>query len=207
MTSTVSVPTVSFSVDLRPQSENRMPKKSRGKVAREDAPTAPDHATIAAQARRSHLRRELGGIVLLLAAVFIAGSLLVGGAAAGRSCTSAGGIFGPVGLPACARGSSFTLGALSARSSSCSFLAVHALRLLGRIEESREGPSLAVLPHDRTRGHRPACCAALARGGKPRSVAGGSLCRADRKLHLRSILRKHSALVGRGSSSRLACRY
>src|ERR1019366_2330168 len=83
-----------------------------------------------------HLRRELGGIALLLASVFVAGSLLAGGAAAGQSCSSAGGIFGPGG--ACLRsGVLLTLGALSA------FIvpfipAVHALRLLGRIEESED---------------------------------------------------------------------
>lgn len=113
-----------------------MSKKPRGKVARDEASAAPDHTAIAAQARRSHLRRELGGIVLLLAAVFIAGSLLAGGRAAGGPCTSAGGIFGPVG--SCLRaGVLLTLGALSAII--VPFIpAVHALRLLGRIEESED---------------------------------------------------------------------
>lgn len=113
-----------------------MPRKPRGKVAKDKAPTAPDHAAIAVQAKRSHLRRELGGIVLLLAAVFIGGSLLAGGAAAGKSCASAGGIFGPVG--SCLRsGVLLTLGALSAII--VPFIpAVHALRLLGRIEESED---------------------------------------------------------------------
>jgi S-DNA-T family DNA segregation ATPase FtsK/SpoIIIE len=114
-----------------------MSKKPRGKfVVKAGTPAAPDPAAIAAQAKRSHLRRELGGIALLLASVFIAGSLLAGGAAAGQSCSSAGGIFGPVG--ACLRSSVLlTLGALSAII--VPFIpAVHALRLLGRIEESED---------------------------------------------------------------------
>src|ERR1035437_10388163 len=114
-----------------------MSKKPRGKVVvKTGIPAAPDHAAIAAQAKRSHLRRELGGIALLLASVFVAGSLLAGGAVAGQSCSSAGGIFGPVG--ACLRSSVLlTLGALSAII--VPFIpAVHALRLLGRIEESED---------------------------------------------------------------------
>jgi len=91
-----------------------MPKKPRGKaVAKTGPPTAPTPEATAAHARRIHLRRELTGIALLLGSVFIAGALLVPGAAAGRSCTSAGGIFGPVG--ACLRSSVLlTLGVLSA---------------------------------------------------------------------------------------------
>jgi DNA segregation ATPase FtsK/SpoIIIE, S-DNA-T family len=114
-----------------------MPKKPRGKaVVKDDAPTALDPAAIAASARRNHLRHELGGIALLLSAVFVAGALLAGGAAAGQSCTAAGGIFGPVG--ACLRSTVLlTLGALSAVI--VPFIpAVHALRLLGRIEESED---------------------------------------------------------------------
>src|ERR1035437_1051159 len=114
-----------------------MSKKPRGKVVvKTGTPAAPDHRAIAAQAKRSHLRRELGGIALLLASVFVAGSLLAGGAVAGQSCSSAGGIFGPVG--ACLRSSVLlTLGALSAII--VPFIpAVHALRLLGRIEESED---------------------------------------------------------------------
>jgi S-DNA-T family DNA segregation ATPase FtsK/SpoIIIE len=87
-------------------------------------------------ARRAHLKRELGGIALLLISIFIAGALVAGGAADGQSCTAAGGIFGPVG--ACLRSSVLlTLGALSAVI--VPFIpAVHALRLLGRIEESED---------------------------------------------------------------------
>jgi S-DNA-T family DNA segregation ATPase FtsK/SpoIIIE len=114
-----------------------MSKKPRGKgVAKGETPTAPNPAAIAGQARRAHLRRELAGITLLLAAVFIAGSLLAGGTAGRQSCATAGGIFGPVG--ACLRsGVLLTLGALSAII--VPFIpAVHALRLLGRIEESED---------------------------------------------------------------------
>ena len=72
----------------------------------------------------------------MLGAVFIAGSLLAGGAKDRASCTSAGGIFGPVG--ACLRSTVLiTLGALAAVI--VPFIpAVHALRLLGRIEESED---------------------------------------------------------------------
>jgi S-DNA-T family DNA segregation ATPase FtsK/SpoIIIE len=114
-----------------------MPKTPRGKAVEKPAQDpAPSPESIAAQARRSHLKRELGGIALLLAAVFIAGSLLAGGAAAGQTCTTAGRIFGPVG--SCLRASILlTLGALSAII--VPFIpAVHALRLLGRIEESED---------------------------------------------------------------------
>jgi S-DNA-T family DNA segregation ATPase FtsK/SpoIIIE len=114
-----------------------MPKKPRGKVVvKTGTPTAPTPEQITALARRRHLRRELGGIALLLAAVFIAGALLAGGALPGQSCTTAGSIFGPVG--SCLRtGILLTLGALSAII--VPFIpAVHALRLLGRIEESED---------------------------------------------------------------------
>ena len=113
-----------------------MTKKLRAKAAPEEPATAPDPAAIAAAAKRSHLKRELGGIALMLGAVFIAGSLLAGGAAAGQSCTAGGGIFGPVG--SCLRSTILlSLGALSAII--VPFIpAVHALRLLGRIEESED---------------------------------------------------------------------
>ncbi|HVT40409.1 MAG TPA: hypothetical protein VHE78_15305, partial [Gemmatimonadaceae bacterium] len=117
---------------------SRMPKKSRARVRKETVPAqvAPDAAMVAAHKRRAHLRREIGGIALLLAAVFIAGSLVAGGAAGGRSCASAGGVFGPVG--ACLRsGVLVAFGELAAVI--LPFIpAVHALRLLGRIEESED---------------------------------------------------------------------
>jgi S-DNA-T family DNA segregation ATPase FtsK/SpoIIIE len=114
-----------------------MPKKPRGKVVvKTETPAAPSPEAIASHARRTHLRRELSGIALMLGAVFIAGALLAGGAADGQSCTTAGSIFGPVG--SCLRSSILlTLGALSAII--VPFIpAVHALRLLGRIEESED---------------------------------------------------------------------
>jgi S-DNA-T family DNA segregation ATPase FtsK/SpoIIIE len=115
-----------------------MPKTTRERPARRGASRdqAPDEATLARTARRAHLRRELGGIALLLAAVFIAGSLLAGEADAGQSCTTAHGIFGPVG--ACVRSSVLLLfGALAA--TIVPFIpCVHALRLLGRLEESED---------------------------------------------------------------------
>ncbi len=114
-----------------------MPKKPRGKVVvKNEIPDAPTPDQIATLARRIHLRRELGGIALMLGAVFIAGSLLAGGARDGGSCSTAGSIFGPVG--SCLRSSILlTLGALSAII--VPFIpAVHALRLLGRIEESED---------------------------------------------------------------------
>ena len=114
-----------------------MPKKPRGKVVVKDDPaTEATPEQIAVLARRIHLRRELGGIALMLAAVFIAGSLLAGGAQNGQRCATAGSIFGPVG--SCLRsGILLTLGALSAII--VPFIpGVHALRLLGRIEESED---------------------------------------------------------------------
>ena len=112
-----------------------MPKKPRERTD-EPADLAPDPLAIAAHARRKHLRREIGGIALLLAAVFVAGSLLAGGATGSRNCTSGFGIFGPVG--SCLRsGILLTLGALAAVI--VPFIpTVHALRLLGRIPESED---------------------------------------------------------------------
>jgi S-DNA-T family DNA segregation ATPase FtsK/SpoIIIE len=115
-----------------------MPRKPRAKARKDSVPAkaAPDAEVLAALKRRTHLRREIGGIALLLAAVFIAGSLVAGGVAAGRSCASAGGVFGPVG--ACLRsGVLVALGVLAA--AIVPFIpAVHALRLLDRIEESED---------------------------------------------------------------------
>ena len=115
-----------------------MKKKPRAKAGNAAGPAlgAPDAETLAHRARSAHLRRELGGIALLLASVFIAGSLLAGGAASGKSCASADGIFGPVG--SCLRATVLvTFGALAAVI--VPFIpAVHALRLLGRIAESED---------------------------------------------------------------------
>jgi S-DNA-T family DNA segregation ATPase FtsK/SpoIIIE len=86
--------------------------------------------------RRAHLRREIGGAALLLAAFFIAGALVAGGTTAGQACTGSGGIFGPVG--ACLRSAVLlSVGALAAVI--VPFIpVVHALRLLGRIEENAD---------------------------------------------------------------------
>jgi S-DNA-T family DNA segregation ATPase FtsK/SpoIIIE len=116
----------------------KRPRKARAeaRVVRDEPAPEPDPAALKRAARSAHLKREIGGIVLLLGAVFVAGALLVGGAADGQSCTAAGSIFGPVG--ACLRSTILlTLGALSAVI--IPFIpAVHALRLLGRIEESED---------------------------------------------------------------------
>ena len=116
----------------------RAPRAPRVRAkSRDDSEKDGDVATpeeIKKLARYSHLKRELGGIALLLAAVFIAGSLLAGGTSG--SCTAAGGIFGPVG--ACLRSAVLiALGALAAVV--VPFIpAVHALRLLGRIQERED---------------------------------------------------------------------
>ena len=114
----------------------RPPRKKRKSADAPSGETAPDAAAVKRAARRAHMRREIGGIALLLTAVFVAGALLAGGAAAGQSCTEAGGIFGPVG--ACLRAFVLlSIGALAAVI--VPFIpAVHALRLLGRIEDSSD---------------------------------------------------------------------
>ena len=89
------------------------------------------------EARKSFILREISGIALLLGALFIAGALIFGRTPAyTESCTNAGNAFGPVG--GCIRWSVLSLvGALAAV-----FVplipAVHALRLLGRLEESED---------------------------------------------------------------------
>jgi S-DNA-T family DNA segregation ATPase FtsK/SpoIIIE len=112
-------------------------KRKRGKNDAESM----DPAALAKAARKEHLKREIGGIALLLGAVFIAGALLAQPAYTSTSCTDAGSIFGPVG--ACLRWSVLTLvGALSAVIVPL-IPAVHALRLLGRIRESDDRRWLA----------------------------------------------------------------
>jgi S-DNA-T family DNA segregation ATPase FtsK/SpoIIIE len=110
----------------------RTRRKSTPRQSAVDA--APAGERVSSGAHRAHLRREIGGAALLLAAFFVAGALLAGGSSAGQSCTTAGGVFGPVG--ACLRSAVLlTLGALAAVI--VPFIpAVHALRLLGRIEEN-----------------------------------------------------------------------
>jgi S-DNA-T family DNA segregation ATPase FtsK/SpoIIIE len=104
-----------------------------------DAMLTPDQ--LAKAVRRAHLKREVGGIALLLGAVFIAGALVAQPAYQSSSCIDAGSIFGPVG--ACLRWSVLTLvGALSAIIVPL-IPAVHALRLLGRIRETDDRRWLA----------------------------------------------------------------
>ena len=86
-----------------------LPRRKRGK--NDAAELTPDQ--LARAVRREHLKREVGGIALMLGAVFIAGALLARPAFTSDSCVDAGSIFGPVG--ACLRWSVLTLvGALSA---------------------------------------------------------------------------------------------
>ncbi len=104
---------------------------------RAGAPAAelPADVVIARHARRTHIKRELTGITLLLGALFVAGALVFGRAPGlAESCAAAGGPFGPVG--GCIRWS--ILGLLGAVAAVIIPLvpAVHALRLLGRVEES-----------------------------------------------------------------------
>lgn len=107
-----------------------MPRRKRGK---NDA-SEPTPEQLAKAVRREHLKREVGGISLMLGAVFIAGALLAQPAFTSDSCAASGSIFGPVG--ACLRWSVLTLvGALSAAIVPL-IPAVFALRLLGRIGEN-----------------------------------------------------------------------
>ncbi len=107
-----------------------MPRRKRGK--NDNVEPTPDQ--LARAVRREHLKREVGGIALMLGAVFIAGALLAQPAFTSDSCAASGSIFGPVG--ACLRWSVLTLvGALSAAIVPL-IPAVFALRLLGRIGEN-----------------------------------------------------------------------
>jgi S-DNA-T family DNA segregation ATPase FtsK/SpoIIIE len=115
-----------------------MPKKPP-KASRTPAPAAPVVLTpeqLAKLERRTRLKSEVKGITLLLGALFIAGSLLAGGAADGQSCANTSSIFGPVG--SCLRSSLLiTLGALAAGIVPL-IPAVHSLKLLGRIPASED---------------------------------------------------------------------
>lgn len=112
-----------------PRARRRMPRQKA------DVPADPAHtAAIAKAARRAHLKREIGGIALLLGAVFVAGALVAQPAYSSLSCVDSGSVFGPVG--ACLRWGVLTLvGALSAIIVPL-IPAVHALRLLGRIRDT-----------------------------------------------------------------------
>lgn len=84
-----------------------------------------------------HVKRELLGTALLLAAVFLAGALLVRGTAgSGRACTSSSGFFGPVG--ACLRLGMLRLVGLPTAVLLPLIPAVHALRLFGRLREAAD---------------------------------------------------------------------
>ena len=103
----------------------------RGRVGLPAEPPPPPEVS-ARHLRLRRLRREIGGIGLILLAVFIAGALLFEKAAAG-TCLATPGIFGPVG--ACLRGS--LLGLLGGPAVALLPLIplVHGLRMLGRIAE------------------------------------------------------------------------
>ncbi len=81
--------------------------------------------------RRQRLIREIAGIGLLLAAIFVAGALAFEHEAA--SCTQGAGIFGPVG--SCLRSGLFALLGAPAAALLPLLPLVHGLRLLGRISE------------------------------------------------------------------------
>ncbi|HEX7122065.1 MAG TPA: DNA translocase FtsK [Gemmatimonadaceae bacterium] len=77
----------------------------------------------------SGLRRELGGIVLLLLAVFVAGTLALQPLEAGTSCWSTGGLFGPFG--ACLKRSLLGLVGFSGAWLLTLGMGVQGLRLMG----------------------------------------------------------------------------
>jgi S-DNA-T family DNA segregation ATPase FtsK/SpoIIIE len=90
------------------------------------------------------LKREIAGIALLLFALFLAGAFLVPpDAAAEYSCSSAHGIFGPVG--ACLRSWSRVLIGIPAALLVPLIPAVHALRLFGRMESETDRSWLVFL--------------------------------------------------------------
>ena len=91
---------------------------------------------LAKSERRARLKSEVVGIAFLLGALFIAGSLLAGGAVDGQSCGNTTSIFGPVG--SCVRRTLLiVLGAIAAGIVPL-IPAVHALKLLGRIPASED---------------------------------------------------------------------
>jgi S-DNA-T family DNA segregation ATPase FtsK/SpoIIIE len=113
------------------------PRRTRARRDRAEdlQPPAPSPEELAKVVRRTHLKREISGIALLVGSLFIAGALLFGRApTAGESCFAAGGPFGPVG--GCIRWS--ILGLLGAITAVIIPLvpAAHALRLLGRVPDS-----------------------------------------------------------------------
>jgi S-DNA-T family DNA segregation ATPase FtsK/SpoIIIE len=89
------------------------------------------------------LKREIAGIALLLFALFLAGAFLVPPDPAAYSCTSAHGIFGPVG--ACLRSWSRGFIGIPAALLVPLIPAVHALRLFGRMESETDRSWLVFL--------------------------------------------------------------
>lgn len=120
--------------DLEPEATPAIFAAASGKSAKSEASSEADAAK---GDRKSYVIREISGIALLLGALFVAGALIFGRApVSAESCADAGASFGPVG--GCIRWSVLGLvGALAAV-----FVplipAVHALRLLGRLEESED---------------------------------------------------------------------
>ncbi len=113
------------------------PKPRRTRVKRDKAaPPAPEPSLeeLARIARRTHIKREVLGIALLLGSLFIAGALLFGRTpGADESCFAAGGPFGPVG--GCIRWTVLNLlGGITAAIIPL-VPAAHALRLLGRVPD------------------------------------------------------------------------
>jgi S-DNA-T family DNA segregation ATPase FtsK/SpoIIIE len=130
--------------ELPPADSPLAPRVRRTRVRKADGPDAPaqDEALATTEPspehqRRTKLRREISGIVLILGALFLAGALLFGRAPLwNESCSVAGGAFGPVG--GCIRWS--VLGLIGAIAAIIVPLIpfVHGLRLLGRLEESED---------------------------------------------------------------------
>jgi S-DNA-T family DNA segregation ATPase FtsK/SpoIIIE len=85
---------------------------------------------------RAELKRELIGVALLLLAVFLAGALAVERAPVGISCTEETRIFGPVG--SCVRAVIAGFMGLPAFALIVAALAVHGLRMLGRVEANTD---------------------------------------------------------------------
>src|SRR5690606_12529532 len=80
----------------------------------------------------TELKRELAGVALLLLAVFLAGALAIERTPQGLSCAEDPVVFGPVG--ACVRYWIASFFGLPAFALVVAALAVHGLRLLGRVE-------------------------------------------------------------------------
>jgi DNA segregation ATPase FtsK/SpoIIIE, S-DNA-T family len=82
------------------------------------------------------MRRELSGVALLFAAIFVAGSLLAGGHAAGVHCWTATGAFGPIG--SCARSAILDLTGPVAAAIVPALVALYAAYLLRAIDRVTE---------------------------------------------------------------------